>query len=144
MTKAVGKSVLIGLFLVPISTTASTTINLTNTRPISSTAQANDQKTAANHQATVIKNATATDATLPSTRQRLKAQEESKDSNNRGKNVSNMIHKPYVLTCLLFIGSENDKENDSRSAQNTQSLIQRRRRPKRRSTGVVHLDGEVC
>lgn len=43
----------------------------------------------------------------------------------------------------MIIGSENDKENDSRSAQNTQALIQRRRRPKRRSTGVVHLDGEV-
>ncbi|XP_037908812.1 protein phosphatase 1 regulatory subunit 12B isoform X3 [Hermetia illucens] len=35
---------------------------------------------------------------------------------------------------------ENDKENDSRSAQATQAVIQRRRRPKRRSTGVVHLD----
>ncbi|XP_063703140.1 protein phosphatase 1 regulatory subunit 12A [Culicoides brevitarsis] len=104
---------------VPNATTVSTTINLSNARPISSTAQANDQKSAT---PTVNSNATATDATLPSTRQRLKAQEEVKENANKG--------------------SENDKENDSRSAQNTQALIQRRRRPKRRSTGVVHLDGE--
>lgn len=39
---------------------------------------------------------------------------------------------------------ENDKENDNRSsAQATQAVIQRRRRPKRRSTGVVHVDMEV-
>ncbi|RZF38920.1 hypothetical protein LSTR_LSTR005167 [Laodelphax striatellus] len=37
---------------------------------------------------------------------------------------------------------EGDKENDARSAQGqaTQAVIQRRRRPKRRSTGVVHVD----
>uniref|UniRef100_A0A1L8DN71 Protein phosphatase 1 regulatory subunit 12B n=1 Tax=Nyssomyia neivai TaxID=330878 RepID=A0A1L8DN71_9DIPT len=35
---------------------------------------------------------------------------------------------------------ENDKENDSRSVQSIQAVIQRRRRPKRRSTGVVHVD----
>ncbi|XP_014261429.1 protein phosphatase 1 regulatory subunit 12A isoform X7 [Cimex lectularius] len=32
------------------------------------------------------------------------------------------------------------QENDSRTAQATQAAIQRRRRPKRRSTGVVHVD----
>lgn len=38
---------------------------------------------------------------------------------------------------------ENDKDNDNRSsAQATQAVIQRRRRPKRRSTGVVHVDME--
>ncbi|XP_055630714.1 protein phosphatase 1 regulatory subunit 12B-like isoform X2 [Toxorhynchites rutilus septentrionalis] len=38
---------------------------------------------------------------------------------------------------------ENDKENENRSsAQATQAVIQRRRRPKRRSTGVVHVDME--
>lgn len=36
-----------------------------------------------------------------------------------------------------------DKENDSRSAIATQAVIQRRRKPKRRSTGVVHLDLDV-
>ncbi|XP_043287490.1 protein phosphatase 1 regulatory subunit 12A isoform X2 [Venturia canescens] len=35
---------------------------------------------------------------------------------------------------------EQDKENDSRNAQATQAVIHRRRRPKRRSTGVVHVD----
>ncbi|CAH0384318.1 unnamed protein product [Bemisia tabaci] len=35
---------------------------------------------------------------------------------------------------------EQDKENDCRNAQATQAVIQRRRRPKRRSTGVVQLD----
>ncbi|XP_063987626.1 protein phosphatase 1 regulatory subunit 12A isoform X6 [Diachasmimorpha longicaudata] len=35
---------------------------------------------------------------------------------------------------------EQDKENDSRNVQATQAVIQRRRRPKRRSTGVVHVD----
>lgn len=38
---------------------------------------------------------------------------------------------------------ENDKENDNRSGPATQAMIQRRRRPKRRSTGVVHVDMEV-
>lgn len=38
---------------------------------------------------------------------------------------------------------EQDKENDSRNAQATQAVIQRRRRPKRRSTGVVHVDMDV-
>ncbi|XP_073838307.1 myosin binding subunit isoform X31 [Musca autumnalis] len=35
---------------------------------------------------------------------------------------------------------DNDKENDNRSALATQAVIQRRRKPKRRSTGVVHID----
>lgn len=42
-----------------------------------------------------------------------------------------------------FDVAENDKENDSRSAQANQTAIQRRRRPKRRSTGVVHVDMDV-
>lgn len=41
----------------------------------------------------------------------------------------------------VIFSLENDKENDSRSA--TQGVIQRRRRPKRRSTGVVHVDMDV-
>lgn len=41
------------------------------------------------------------------------------------------------------ITAENEKENDSRSGPTTQAMIQRRRRPKRRSTGVVHVDMEV-
>lgn len=41
---------------------------------------------------------------------------------------------------------DNDKENDNRTGsggQSTQGVIQRRRRPKRRSTGVVHIDMDV-
>lgn len=43
----------------------------------------------------------------------------------------------------FFCVTEQDKENDSRNAQATQAVIQRRRRPKRRSTGVVHVDMDV-
>ncbi|XP_031620321.1 protein phosphatase 1 regulatory subunit 12A isoform X2 [Contarinia nasturtii] len=37
---------------------------------------------------------------------------------------------------------ENEKENDSRGGQATQAIIQRRRRPKRRSTGVCNVGTE--
>lgn len=45
----------------------------------------------------------------------------------------------------LIAVADNDKENDNRtgSGQSTQGVIQRRRRPKRRSTGVVHIDMDV-
>lgn len=39
--------------------------------------------------------------------------------------------------------TENEKENDSRGGQATQAIIQRRRRPKRRSTGVCNVGAEV-
>lgn len=38
--------------------------------------------------------------------------------------------------------TENEKDNDSRGGQATQALIQRRRRPKRRSTGVCNVSAE--
>lgn len=43
---------------------------------------------------------------------------------------------------IIKISVEQDKENDARNAQAlaTQAAIQRRRRPKRRSTGVVAFD----
>ena len=44
---------------------------------------------------------------------------------------------------IYFVTLENDKENDSRVGLTAQGVIQRRRRPKRRSTGVVHVDMEV-
>jgi hypothetical protein len=51
-------------------------------------------------------------------------------------------------TCRISGGfvpfPEQDKENDIRNAQATQAVIQRRKRPKRRSTGVVHIDMDVC
>lgn len=43
---------------------------------------------------------------------------------------------------LLFV-TENENENDSRGSQATQAIIQRRRRPKRRSTGVCNVGTEV-
>lgn len=49
----------------------------------------------------------------------------------------------FLFDFRFVSATENDKENDSRSAQATQAVIQRRRRPKRRSTGVVHVDMDV-
>lgn len=46
-----------------------------------------------------------------------------------------------MILYLPFL--DNDKENDNRSALATQAVIQRRRKPKRRSTGVVHIDMDV-
>lgn len=40
----------------------------------------------------------------------------------------------------LILGVDQDKENEFRNHQATQAVIQRRKRPKRRSTGVVHVD----
>lgn len=46
-----------------------------------------------------------------------------------------------ILTSIYF-PAENEKDNDSRGGQATQALIQRRRRPKRRSTGVCNVSAE--
>lgn len=55
--------------------------------------------------------------------------------------------KNVFKTCIFqFSFADNDKENENRtgsSGQATQGVIQRRRRPKRRSTGVVHVDMDV-
>lgn len=40
----------------------------------------------------------------------------------------------------FFSHIDQDKENEFRNHQATQAVIQRRKRPKRRSTGVVHVD----
>lgn len=50
---------------------------------------------------------------------------------NINSNFANIIHT-----------TENEKDNDSRGGQATQALIQRRRRPKRRSTGVCNVSAE--
>lgn len=39
--------------------------------------------------------------------------------------------------------AENEKESETRGGQAAQALIQRRRRPKRRSTGVCNVGAEV-
>lgn len=44
---------------------------------------------------------------------------------------------------VIIVIVEQDKENDSRNAQATQAAINRRRKPKRRSTGVVQVDMDV-
>lgn len=49
----------------------------------------------------------------------------------------------FYLNVFAFIFDDRidqDKDNDSRNHQATQAVIQRRKRPKRRSTGVVHVD----
>lgn len=53
--------------------------------------------------------------------------------------IGDYLYKKSKLCYVI----EQDKENDSRNAQATQAVIQRRRRPKRRSTGVVHVDMDV-
>lgn len=61
------------------------------------------------------------------------------------KLISDCIHNivTWKVQLVFFFFSEHDKENDIRNAQATQAVIQRRRRPKRRSTGVVHVDMDV-
>ncbi|XP_014290209.1 protein phosphatase 1 regulatory subunit 12A isoform X2 [Halyomorpha halys] len=71
-------------------------------------------------------------------------------------NAADVVRKTAVVTPVTETGDttvtlplrkrgeekdpEKEKENESRNAQATQAAIQRRRRPKRRSTGVVHVD----
>lgn len=50
----------------------------------------------------------------------------------------------YIVSEIINLNiTENEKDNDSRSGLSSQALVQRRRRPKRRSTGLVHVDMEV-
>lgn len=58
-------------------------------------------------------------------------------------NTTQNIRRKINSTILIqFIPAE-DKENENRSSLATQAVIQRRRKPKRRSTGVVHIDVDV-
>ncbi|XP_070490148.1 protein phosphatase 1 regulatory subunit 12A isoform X6 [Chironomus tepperi] len=50
--------------------------------------------------------------------------------------------EPQITSNRSDDDKENDKENDNRGGLSAQAAIQRRRRPKRRSTGVVHVDME--
>ncbi|XP_017862768.1 PREDICTED: protein phosphatase 1 regulatory subunit 12A isoform X22 [Drosophila arizonae] len=70
--------------------------------------------------ATATTTATATTATTATT------------ANNSATSASSANH----ATATSHEDKDNDKENDNR----TQTVIQRRRKPKRRSTGVVHID----
>ncbi|GAB0090302.1 protein phosphatase 1 regulatory subunit 12A [Sergentomyia squamirostris] len=74
---------------------------------------------------------------LPSTAVTLEAQQNDRSPPKGGTtNDSESLMRRFKNSD----DKENDKENDSRSVQATQAVIQRRRRPKRRSTGVVHVD----
>lgn len=46
----------------------------------------------------------------------------------------------YLHELISCYNVDQDKENEFRNHQATQAVIQRRKRPKRRSTGVVHVD----
>lgn len=77
------------------------------------------------------------DTTITVPLRRLKSSEEKGNTYEILKSVVFI----YAYFDLIFI--DQDKENDVRNAQATlatQAAIQRRRRPKRRSTGVVAFD----
>jgi len=73
------------------------------------------------------------------------------NNNNYILHIYVLIEKYHLCSIFYYLCKkmeffcviEQDKENDSRNAQATQAVIQRRRRPKRRSTGVVHVDMDV-
>ncbi|XP_041450099.1 protein phosphatase 1 regulatory subunit 12A isoform X3 [Drosophila obscura] len=49
-------------------------------------------------------------------------------------------HAAGTAAATNATSSHDDKENDKENDNRTQTVIQRRRKPKRRSTGVVHID----
>lgn len=51
-----------------------------------------------------------------------------------------IVFEINFLYNVIFFCVDQDKENEFRNHQATQAVIQRRKRPKRRSTGVVHVD----
>lgn len=71
-----------------------------------------------------------------------------RNSEDKGIEIQNktkidLKHSNDTTTKILITFTENEKENDSRGVQATQAIIQRRRRPKRRSTGVCNVGVEV-
>ncbi|KAM7356325.1 myosin binding subunit isoform 2-T7 [Cochliomyia hominivorax] len=62
------------------------------------------------------------------------------DTQTTGTSTSNTVNTSTTNLHSNNDDKDNDKENDNRSALATQAVIQRRRKPKRRSTGVVHID----
>jgi hypothetical protein len=56
----------------------------------------------------------------------------------RKQNSSENVHADIASSV-----AEDDQDNESKSGLSSQALVQRRRRPKRRSTGLVHVDMEV-
>lgn len=66
----------------------------------------------------------------------------SKTNDDKGNAVLSLFFFLVSLFQLFHFCLDNDKENDNRNLA-AQSAIQRRRKPKRRSTGVVHIDMDV-
>lgn len=64
-----------------------------------------------------------------------------RSSEDKGKHRWELF-PTFGLYCRMLHIAENEKDNDSRGGQATQALIQRRRRPKRRSTGVCNVSAE--
>ncbi|KMY99916.1 protein phosphatase 1 regulatory subunit 12C isoform X15 [Drosophila simulans] len=75
-------------------------------------------------------NATSTGATTAATT----------TSNSTSNSVSATSANHTAATAPNATSNHDDKDNDKENDNRTQTVIQRRRKPKRRSTGVVHID----
>nr|AAL06602.1 myosin phosphatase DMBS-S [Drosophila melanogaster] len=75
-------------------------------------------------------NATSTGATTAATT----------TSNSTSNSVSATSANHTTATAPNATSNHDDKDNDKENDNRTQTVIQRRRKPKRRSTGVVHID----
>lgn len=116
-----------------------TSTNVSVTRPLSapivSSSTITDNTNDRSKDASVI----ATDVTLS-----LKKNRNSEDKGiSKFKNSKSNKNRLKILIPVKIKFTENEKENDSRGVQATQAIIQRRRRPKRRSTGVCNVGIEV-
>ncbi|XP_039230685.1 protein phosphatase 1 regulatory subunit 12C isoform X16 [Drosophila yakuba] len=61
-------------------------------------------------------------------------------SNSTSNSVSATNANHTAATAQNATSNHDDKDNDKENDNRTQTVIQRRRKPKRRSTGVVHID----
>ncbi|XP_043862099.1 protein phosphatase 1 regulatory subunit 12B isoform X17 [Drosophila santomea] len=61
-------------------------------------------------------------------------------SNSTSNSVSATSANHTAATAPNATSNHDDKDNDKENDNRTQTVIQRRRKPKRRSTGVVHID----
>ncbi|ALC43258.1 Mbs [Drosophila busckii] len=90
-----------------------------------------------NSQATSTATATTAATTTASSANHATASSAATNNqDDKGKSNMRLHHSINKSNQLYLWPIDNDKENDNR----TQTVIQRRRKPKRRSTGVVHLD----
>ncbi|XP_017080553.1 protein phosphatase 1 regulatory subunit 12B isoform X13 [Drosophila eugracilis] len=61
-------------------------------------------------------------------------------TNSTSNSVSATSANHAAATATNATSNHDDKDNDKENDNRTQTIIQRRRKPKRRSTGVVHMD----